>query len=147
MCPVSQFIEENKHQALAVIRRNRFYSVLDQDDQDELVYNGLWKVYKSFDSSKASLFRFINVVLDKYILRLVTKKLKIKEKEFSIEGLDFAEKPETVLTDFVTESEWEALSPLINDGYVKSAKNRGLSIRKYKTLIKSIQNNVQSRLD
>lgn len=145
MQDLASFIKENSHSARSVINKSRFRKMLDDSDIEETIHMSLWRVYDKFDPNRASLFRFIVITVNSYILRLVQKKKKIKEKEISIGEMDFAENSENI-TEYFTESEWSAISPLLDCTYRESAKKRNLTIRKYKTLLRAIGNNVKSRL-
>jgi hypothetical protein len=121
------FIGEHRNTALIVIRKSGWAKKLDEHDIEEIIHICLWKCFTKFNPERASIGRFINIVVSSYLLRLVKKKMKIREKEVPLWDIPYNQPADP--SEYFSDKEWSSVETLIN-GYGDKSESDKRKIRK-----------------
>ena len=141
---LEEFIKQNSRQALSVIRKSCYLNMLDADDQSEICYDTLWKVYEKFDKERGCLSSFINMVASSYILKVVRRKMRFS-REMPMGDRDFAYTKEDDISELFTESEWNSVRHLKEDSQTEAASKTSLTYTNYRILLRVIANTANKR--
>lgn len=141
---LEDFIKENKKTVKIILYKSKFLNMLDHDDISDIMYTGLWKVWKSFDASKAKLSTYINVVISNYIIDIIKKKKRYRDRHISLEnayGAVYIDKSNP--SDDFTDEEWTLAEPIYLG---KKFSEMGISRQKYKKICQKLGEKVKIRL-
>lgn len=144
MPPLEDFIKEHEPLVKLIIRKSKYSSILDSFDHNELIYMGLWKVYKNYDPSKSSIKTFINLVIRQQIIDIYRSKLS-----YSLKNIPLTTEhcyTQTDIKDNFTDEEWELVEPRVNNNtIIESATQSGMSKFKYKKQLIRLEQRVKNR--
>lgn len=143
---LDEFIKTHRRQALSIIRKSKYFNLIDNTDEEEITHCGLWEVWKKFNPERACLSRFIYVVLQSYIIRLVKKKIRVRQHESHFGDIDYSYIQEDDIAEMFTENEWKCVSPLLETGQKKAAEQINVTFREYRILLRVIGKVVKNRL-
>lgn len=127
-----------------ILYKSRYFTILDHDDISDITYTGLWKVWKNFDPSKAKLSTFINIVISNYIIDVIKKKKRYRDRHIPLEnayGAVYLDPPNP--SDNFTEDEWKVAEPIYLG---KKSLEMGISRQKYKQICQKLGDRVKIRL-
>ncbi len=137
MQTLEQFISENRNTALIVIRKSPWHNQLDHMEIEEIIHMSLWAVFQKFSPEKSSLGRFINIVVSRYLLRLIRTKMRWKSREVELGEIGY--QPEPNPQEWFTETEWATVEPIYHNHSLKeAAEMRGFEPCHYRVLTKSL---------
>jgi RNA polymerase sigma factor (sigma-70 family) len=137
--PLEDFILEYKGLVHLVVN-SLHSSYLDSDDLSELQYDGLWKVWKTYDQSKVgacSINTYITTVIRNKARDIIRKKTKWYSRERELTNNLFYIHDESEYN--YTEEEWKFIKPSLEGKTLKQIHDElGISHKKYKYIRKLI---------
>lgn len=142
MTDLEQFIKDNRGQVIAIIRNSPYKNLIDHMDEEEIIYSGLWECHTKFNPERATLKRFTYLVIESYILRLIKKKLRVKNNESSLEELPESDllslsySPKENPAEYFDDCEWKYISALLENKPKEAAKQRNISFSNYRILLR-----------
>ncbi len=143
---LEEFIKTNRRQALSIIRKSKYLNLIDPTDEEEIIHCALWNAWLKFNPKKACLSRFIYIVVNSYIIRLIKKKIRVRSHETGFGDIDYAYSPQDDITELFTENEWKCVSPLLDGGQKYAADKINTSFSDYRVLLRVVGKVVKKRM-
>lgn len=109
---IEEFLKTHYTLAIRIINNSKNRYLLDDDDISEIIHIGLWKSWRSYDSTKSKVNTYITTVIKNMIYDFARKKRKYLSKiKLSNINNEFYNDEEPLFSYF-TDNEWEDMQDL-----------------------------------